>query len=104
MAISCRLWNRRGGQGRLSCAARLTPCDSEAREAKEAKQAEEEGPHSWGGLLQYVECAVSAGSYLVYLVRSSTLCMQCICRDEGMPTDYSRGGRKRGCLDLMNVV
>jgi len=42
-------------------------------------QAEEEGPHSWTGVLQHVECAVKEGcsrSRLVCLVRSSTLHMQ----------------------------
>ena len=71
--------HHRGGQGRLGCAGRLTSCDSEARKAKEAKQAEEEGPHCWGGLFQCVECAVKRGLVccLVSGLVRSRLCMQC---------------------------
>jgi len=75
-----------GGQGRLSCAERLTSCDSDAGKAKEAMQAEEEGAHCWSGVFWHVECAVKDGHRgwwsSVCLVRSSRLCMQ-LCRDEG---------------------
>ena len=73
-----------------ACVGRLTSCDSEARKAKEAKQAEEESTHCWSSLFWHVECAMKEDRRKLWVMSSvfwcgRVRCVQCVCSELSCP-------------------